>query len=385
MSNGIGKPKYGNNSNFAKFINLKEPKEGESDIIEFRVLGPIKSCQESGQWAKYHSIHYGFKGRDRKDQTKTRNRTFECVQDRDARSKIVKHECDGCNHIARKTAERDQREAKARVDGKTEDEIKTLLEPYNNWLRQFNVDRKWYINGLTNKDEAAVLKISHRLKKQLDQVIKDLMEKEGIDPLDPDAGVFFEFKRVGRGRDTLDTVSVAKVVTRTPEGKRSETYKEAPLTAEQQKRLVDSCPDLNEVTTKLTDDQISRLVQCGNDPDVVDAIFDGSQPRVNPESKRAAETKPEPVKTKPAAATAPAPVAEPVVDDEEAAAMRALEAIKAKKAAAAAKAAETPKPAVTATTTPADSGPGDDVDPNDLSDEEFMSAFGASAAQPQQA
>jgi hypothetical protein len=380
MTNGFGKPKYGNQG-FAKFFRLQAPKDGEVSTLIVRILPPIKSCAETGHWAKYHSVHYGYKGRDRKDQTKTRNRTFGCVEDRDGRTKIVRHECDACKQIERKETAMAQAEAKARVDGRTEEEIKSLLEPYKLWLKDFNVDRKWYLNVMTEKEEAGPLLISHRLKKQLDTLIDELMKKEGIDPLDVDNGLFFEFKRQGKGRETVDSVKVATVVSRNEAGKRVEEYKTSALSADLQKRLIDVCPDLNEVTVKLTDDQISRLVQCGNDPDVVDKIFDGSQPNIRPTtavSTREPESQPKPA---PVAKAAPAPAtATEVVDDEEAALQRQLEAIKAKKAAAAAAATTVKAPTPTSTGTSDNVPDLGDVDPNDLDDEAFMNTFGAVTA-----
>ncbi len=319
MSNdGFGKAKYGK-AKGASYISLKSNKDGSDCLIECRILPPIKSCQETGDWAKYYSVHYGFKGRDRNDTTKTRNRAFKCVLDRDWKTKIVRHECDACSDIARHRAKKMQAEATAKVEGRSDEEIKSILSSH---------------------------KISHRLKKQLDALIENLIKKEGIDPLDPNEGLYLEFKRTGAKLDAIDSVSVARIVTRSESGKRTEEYKTAPLSPELRKKLVEVCPDLNELVLTISDDQISRLVQAVGDPDVIDKIFDASQPSARKEAPK--ETAREMTKEAPKAPKETAKAPEP--DDEEAALMRQMDALRAKKARRSTMAPATMTAAVTPTT-----------------------------------
>jgi hypothetical protein len=79
MSNpGFGKPKYGGGGNFAKTLRLKE---GAATVV--RILPPMKSLAETGEWAVYMGTHFGYKGVNPKDRSKPLYKTFKCIEERD--------------------------------------------------------------------------------------------------------------------------------------------------------------------------------------------------------------------------------------------------------------------------------------------------------------
>lgn len=388
---GFGKTRLGN-KDFWKRFTLQQPKPGEEYTdAEYRIIPPIKSCAEDGIWGQYFSIHYGFEGRDRKDQTKGRTRTFMCIQDRNRKTKEVIKHCPQCDAMALVEEEAERIEAEAKAEGRTEDEIKTLVAGHKAWLHKFNVDRKWYINVMNSKGEFGVLLLSHRTKTQLDGLMKEMLEKDGVDATDIDTGVFFNFRRTGRNQQVQDTVSVA-MVSEKVNGKAYMTPKLAPLTPDQQKQALQILPDLRtDVMTVLSLEQIGRLVALGRSPDldVVDAIFDSSKPREKapavpkvPETSQKPEVKPiapppdlgpeepddgETASTLPAKAKTPDPA--PAAPQDE---MAILKAKLAAMEAAAAQKAAAPAPAVPAATPVAD--------PSKVSDAQFAQMFGSGVA-----
>jgi epoxyqueuosine reductase QueG len=161
-----------------------------------------------------------------------------------------------------------------------------------------------------------------------------------------------------------------------------------------------TCPDLSTVGTRLTPEQIERLVESRGDPEIVDAVFDEAyevkkerspKPVAKPATKKVVEEEDIPEEKIVKAAPKPAPKVEAKVevkadeDDEEAILAAQLAAIKAKKAAKAAAAfkplpddvevAEKPlKKAPPVEEPQAELSP--DVDPDKLPDDQFVSVFG---------
>jgi hypothetical protein len=343
---GWGKPKYGSST------SSKTAKIKEGDNI-YRFLPPMHSFAEEGKWSNYVAIHFGYSGVDSQDATKTRFRVFRCIQVKDFRSGMILEDCPECDLIEKNKKALEEREAELivqfKAEGKDEKEIEELLEsalgPDKGWLQSHNVDRKHYINAMTpDGREFVQVPISHRTKKQLDAVFKELQESEGIDPLDIGQGVLINIKRSGKFRDAQDVVSVVKEkVDAEVNGKKVklEQIKLRPLTPEEAERALKECRDLATVGgLELTREQIKELTECSGDPEEVDAIIKKGQKEASPARKPAAndnskpKAEPKSTATKAKAETKPeADKEEPVNDNaaKEAAIQKRLADIKAKK------------------------------------------------------
>lgn len=361
---GFGKPKYGSSGPQIKHYRLKEG----SNV--FRVLPPMKSLAEFGKWCLYYSVHYGYFGVNRADPSKPSYRTFRCIEDKNLRTGMIKQDCPECNKngVQRKLLEAAQADLKQQ--GKSDEDIKISCAPLNGYLKSHNVDRKWYMNVLTEAGEVGVLEISHKCKKQLDAQIEKLQKEKGIkDPLDVDTGVWFDFLRTGNNKKVSEIVDTVSAVYEqvTIEGKKYDAIKQGPLTEEQVQKALTECPDLGQgMIRELTYTQIQNLVDISDaaDPEAVDLILGISQQASAPASTPTPAPAPKPAAAKPTPAPAaakpiPAAVA-PAADSEEAVLEAQLAALRAKKAAAAAAAeaaaAEVPAP--------------DEL--SDLSDDDFL-------------
>ncbi len=343
MSNqGFGKPKYGGGGNFAKTLRLKE---GAATVV--RILPPMKSLAETGEWAVYIGTHFGYKGVNPKDRSKPTYRTFRCIQERDYKTKMVLQDCPECDLIAQREAELKDLQADAKKAGHSSDEVEEISKPLKDWLSDHNCDRKWHMAVKQQDGSFAVLQISHKTKKLLEAEIGRVLSEDGIEALELDQGVWFRFNRTGKGIETQDTVTVEyESVKDSSTGRVVRTVKMAPLTEAECEKALKDLPDLSKNTREITYEQIKLLSQCSGEDEDVDAILalgekkkEASPParpvvQARPVSTPAAVVKTETV------ATAPAPTPAPAEDDEEAAALAALAAIKAKKAAAAAAAAQ---------------------------------------------
>lgn len=310
----FGKPKYGSGTGTQTF-RLKE-----GTTSEFRIIPPMKSLAETGEWAVYGGTHFGYKGVNPKDASKPVYRTFRCIQEKDWKTNTIVQACPECDLIEARKKERDRAKAKLEGDGKSEADVKEILKPANDWLSDHNCDRKWRMNVKNAQGEMGRLYISHRTKKKLDAKLAGLLTDEGIDALEYNQGAWFRFTRTGKGVDTNDEVEVATETVIGTNGQRLKAIKPGPLTEAELMTALKDCEDLSKVDRELSFEVISMLTKCNGDPEEVDGILAMGQ-----------KDKPAPVKTAPApvakaAAPKMVPAQVPVPADDAAAQIAALQA-----------------------------------------------------------
>lgn len=327
---GFGKPKYGGNT-FKQPLKLKEGK------LRVRIMPPMHSLAEDGVWHIFHGTHFGYKGVNPKDPSKPQFRTFRCIQEKDFRSGVLKQGCPECDLIDEYKQVGAQQEAQARAKTEprpyTEEEIAEMLSGVNGWLQEHNCDRKQWLNVKTEAGEFNALQIPHKTFKLLDAQIKKVMSEEGIDPLDVEQGVWFDFTRTGKKIETQDTVEIVQETVR-ENGRLIKTTKLAPLTVAEQEQALAECPDLNSVVRVISEEQIRLLTKCSGDPEEVDRILAMGRRETSPARSAPRPSLPPPTvpaRQAPAVQSTPEPVASEG-DDEEKALLAQLAALKAKKA-----------------------------------------------------
>lgn len=360
---GFGTPKFGSEGGWNRY-KLKVPNKDETTSLVLRILPPYHNQADTGKWALYFSVHFGFEGRDQRDPTKTSARPFLCVEDRDMRTKMTRVSCPQCEAIELRKEALKRKEAELVAAGKTKEEVKILTKDLNEWLRKFNIDRKWYMGVMDEQGKFGVLTISHTLKKKLEARIAELQQEQGINALDLDTGVWFRFTRQGQGLQTEDDVHVVTETFR-ENGKTFTSVKMAPLTEAQANTALEILPSLETMVTRISRDQVVRLTDCSGDPEEVDAIMNGNSPAASGAQNRRQHSAPPPASTPSIQKQAPTPAAGED-EDEEVVLMRKLEAARAAKAKAAAAAAAPPK-----VVTP----PPADMDFDGMDDAAFLAAF----------
>lgn len=355
---GWGKPKLDTSGPSTKYFELKE-----GDNI-FRILPPIKSFEELGLWSRYISLHYGFAGTNPVDPSKTRQKPFLCIEERDQKTKMVKRVCAACEERKANLEALEKLEAKLENDGSTDEVKKEKTSMLKQWLQRYNVDRKHYILVMNEAREVGVLKISHDVMKNfLKPRLKKIEQEDGINPIAANEGAWINFVRTGQKIATKIVPDAVYETIQDDKGRRLKVIKTAPLDEAIYDKVMAECPDLADIGTQLSEEQIAALVNGSQDPEEVDAIFAMSNTRErSPRAKFAQK-----------AVSKPAPKPAPVEDevDEEAALQAKLAAIQAKKAAAAAEASASVE--VQKEESPAPAPASNPV--RDLSNEEFLKKF----------
>jgi len=386
---GFGKAKLGGGE-FLKNFKLETPKSNdESTVALYRILPPIHQQVDTGKWSIYVAQHFGYRGRDKKDETKLRNRPFKCVLDKNFKTGMVKQTCPACTKRDEVKAQQEAAEAMALKSGLSPEKVKEMTGTFATWLKDHNVDFKIKMFVANEQGEVGELSISNKCNKQLMVRIKELRDMD-IDPFDVDQGVYFAFKRSGHDfNQIVDTVEIATVMERDANGKPTgrQSYKFAPLSPETQMRALQTLPDLTELVTTISREKIQMIVDSDGDPDVVDAAFEGSE-RVRPQAPAQSYTQTVNLAAAAAAlanthAQSMAPTPPPVVEKS---APNELELLKARLAELEAmKTTPTPSfidttPVLSAAQTSPPPAPTPKVNAADLSDEAFNRTFGIKTA-----
>lgn len=272
----------------------------------YRLIPPIKSCRSTGEWRKYYGIHFGYYGVSTKDLTKPRCRPFKCIEEKDMETKMVRRECPECTLVEDKRETLKKAEAEYKVQGKSDSDIKQLLETQQRWIGNHQANRKWHINVMNQQGQFGTLKISNRTMKSLKKLIETLENEEQVKAFDLNGGCWINIIRDGDGFSTPDTVEAIKETVTIQNGIRAQVIKPAPLTNSQKLEAATVCADLNTLVSEISDQQIRLLTKCSGDPSEVDAIFNmtsrNNPVAQQPTSVRSAPTTP----ATPSVTTAPA-------------------------------------------------------------------------------
>lgn len=335
----------------------------------YRIAPAYGSLAASGRWFRFVKQHWGYKSAGDEANPNGFPKLFICPEDVDYKTKMVRVACPECSLISSTAASVENRANKLMEEGKSEEEINTLLNVQKEWLKTHNLDKKYIVIAKNEKNEWGVLWLPFKAKEALDNRRKQILAEDGVDILDADEGIWVNFSRSGSGfRNTTYACDIVTETVVLENGKKARQPKQEALTETDFDSIVAEVPDLATVGRSLTAEQIERLVESMGDPDVVESIFNEGR-EASPAPKKAAPKAAAPKKPAPKAEPkpAPAPEAAPEVDEEERAALAALAEIKARKAAKAL-AAQAEASQVPVTAPPP-------MDADNMSDDEFMKVY----------
>lgn len=259
---------------FCKITGLKMPdfnKGEEESSFVCRIMPAFGSCRDTNKRMVYHSVHYGYKGPNKRNPDKLSVKPFFCIEKIDFDTKRVLVSCPECELIASRNETLDRMKTECKMKEMTTEETHKVCEPVYNWLKEHRADRKWYLNVLGIDGKFYTLKVNNTLKRD---VLVPLLDKitnvRKIDPFAFDQGVWLNFTRRGTHTDNVSIV----METVTKDGDTFEKPKKAPLSPDIKERAKKILNDLkHDLFPTLTYDQIKQLTVCSGDPDEVDAVF----------------------------------------------------------------------------------------------------------------
>jgi len=267
QENELGEPTYGAGKSKKDFSNANWKISTEGSHY-FRILPPFGSLSKSGRYMQYEALHWGMEA------SNGWKRVFPCVRVKDNKTKMVKQECPMCLRIDAKReelAKKIEQLKKAKVDFKAP-EAKKMLQPLNDWLQRFNVQRGFFLNAMSPDGKIGRLYIKIKCKNDLEIAISKLV-KDGYNPVGIE-GVWLDFQRFGLGRD--DTTFKVEPVQETVDmnGVKAKVVKTHKLTPDLIAQVKASSFDLGTFYTQLDYNSVQALATSGeNNSEIVDSIF----------------------------------------------------------------------------------------------------------------
>jgi len=295
----------------------------------FRILPPLPNSGLKGNdFGVFHRVHwgYGITGKGAEGQDVTFPKPFFCQFEQDNKTKQVRVPCAHCAKIEENANALTVAKAEALQRGMSDAETKAHISVFTERQKRFSVEKKVYFNDLDSDGTLGYRKVSYATYKQLKDLMSTLAQ-DGIDPLHPDQGVWFEMVKTGEGFMTRYTDP--QVVTE--RNGRTMEIKPAPLTDEQLEAAQSECPNLytGVQVLSLSPTQIQLLADSNGTNEEVEAILGITQ-----QAEAPAAPAPAPVAAKPVAKPAAVPT------DKKAALLAQLAALEAEAAAEAAPKAE---------------------------------------------
>ena len=255
------------------------PKKGSQ---EWRILPPILSQVATGKFVLPHSSHYGY-GTKKQGTDKEIVNPFYCVEESKwvAGKLVILQECPECQAIQMVKAQKAQIEISMQKEGKSAAEIQSATESHKNWLSKHNREFKFYANVKDSSGRYFTAKMPGKsVWKKIETLIGDYKNRRvPIDAISASQGLWFRISRSGEGFGTEYDVEVVteEVIINGQVIDGAQKPKLAPLTVEDANKARNACMDIGDVgIRRLSLEDVKRLVSAKGDPEVVAAIFAGS-------------------------------------------------------------------------------------------------------------
>lgn len=266
----FGKTNFDNettNRVFKPYYSIKDVGENV-----YRIAPSCRSLVESGNYAAFLRNHFGYKIQDSYNPDKTRAKPFSCIEKINFKTKELLQACPECDWIAEELSSMESEKERLEKEGKSNEYVKQALAPKMAWLKEHNLDKKWYCYAKNRAGEWNILKIGHKVKLALDEIMKRLYKIDGVNALDPASGVWFSFTKNGmKGSAAVTNIEVLKEKT-TINGQKVEILVNAPLT-EDDVKAIEVLPDIMNLTPKISYDQVKALVASKGDTAAVTSVF----------------------------------------------------------------------------------------------------------------
>ena len=256
----FGEANYGSKNSFKK----KNYAKLENGSKVFFIVPPHGAANETGTWAVFYKVHFGYKN------LAGKLRTFLSPEKwNEETSKYVAEDAalDRINNL------------KADLDTAIKAKDRAETTRLNFLVGQkgiYNIDKNWHMNAIDLQGNVVELKIRHKAKLALDAELKKLVAK-GIKPHSFEDGRYFVFTRTGNGNETQFKVDVY-TETLNLEGREVESPVSFSVNEQFKARVLTEVSDLSDLFESITPEEVRAIVEhsdlmTGKSP-ACDEIFD---------------------------------------------------------------------------------------------------------------
>lgn len=169
----------------------------------FRVLPPLFSLAEKGQYAKYYASHkiviVDAPAPGSSEKGKWNVYQFLCVEKFDQKEKLIKVHCPFCDQA--RAAKATYEDAKNRGAGKEQ-----LKEFFDKQVAPYEAEKKFYVNAVNLENKVGLLPLGIKNFKALQERLKDIQTNYGGMDATGVNGLFLNFKKTQKFKGDRDTV-----------------------------------------------------------------------------------------------------------------------------------------------------------------------------------
>jgi hypothetical protein len=243
-----------------------------------RILPPMGTCVDTGEWAVGHAQHFGFSTPRDGDPSKLDYNTFACIREESYIDGefVTTKSCPICDFTEQKNLEIEEILSKYKASGESEAEIKKLMAPYLSWKKRHNREFSYYINCKEVGGNYKTRKIGYRLKKAISALVREVKDNRGIDIIDANDGLWLVVTRVGEGIGTEYKVDLHREQI-SKDGDVYDVVKKGPLDPEECDLAMKECYDLHDVGIRsISIEKMKILAESNDDPDIIKRVFRSS-------------------------------------------------------------------------------------------------------------
>ncbi len=287
----------------------------------YRIMPPMFSALESGHWSVHYAKHFGYFNENGKQVN------FVCLREYDNAGGGLTQDCPFCldQEKKKKTMEKlavdvndvQNKLHEAKVSGNADEAARyeqLLDETKMEWQRAKSLynprNARFWVNAMNKNGEFGLLPLPKTVYEALlgkrtpdpkdpnrwvrsQGLIAKTKEKNNLDPLSVNEGVWLVVSRIGSGQyDTEYTVAVLKEEIQLQDGTFVEKVARATLSEQQKREAITKCKDLNKV--------FDHLILT---PEAAKAVVNGSGKSVDAVMNAPIMTDSKPVESKPAQET----------------------------------------------------------------------------------
>jgi hypothetical protein len=168
----------------------------------YRILPPLFSLAEKGQYSKFYAFHGGFRT------SNGRVNMFRCLEVKDNKTKLVKVHCPVCDMVTENMAKYKLVKDAVAAGKATEEQAKKF------WMEKvfpFKVQKAFFMNAISQSNQIGVLGIPYKAWQSVDHVIQSTHKTLGIDITGVE-GAWLKIKKIQPYPGSKDTSYGAELV-----------------------------------------------------------------------------------------------------------------------------------------------------------------------------
>lgn len=226
----------------------------------FRVLPPLFSLADKGQYAKYYATHkiwlQDAPAAGSTERGKSHIYQFHCLEKTDQKTKLIIFHCPFCDTQRKNQAVYD--DAKNKGAGKEQ-----LQEFRDKHVAPFEKEKKFYVNAVSLENKVGMLPLGIKAFKALQERLLDIQKNYGGMDATGVNGLFLNFKKTQKFKGDRDTVYTVDAATDTTlvNGMPQLQLKPHTLTTDFIETMRTQARDLGALFTSITSEEMGHILQ----------------------------------------------------------------------------------------------------------------------------